>query len=1019
MFTFWDVLEKDWKWGRDTWLFDTLFTIDLFFDFIFLILTLMRQRITVLDSLTCMETVRPRTLAVQELKSKGFWIDLLTCIPSTLFVVSADAPRVLLLNKILRMRHLGRRRDIYGVIQEHDFQGITKMLLGVMLAGHLLSCFYFSLTTSWTLISLTETSGVQNSLNSLNRMSLPRHPIFQLTEAPYGFFDFYTFSLRASTYLILGADLEGFSLAENHAIFFCTLLGVGVNAYVFSQIIVVISRRSTLETQNVEESNNTREAMRTLNLPSTLQLRILAHYTYERVHRGHGAITKLLGGLSEQLNFELHLARHYKLVTNVPFFKRSHPFVLREIVLVLADVIFLPGDWVCRLGDEGKEMYFLHKGVCSVLSGDLACLRQVKKGDYFGEISLLTGVQRTAFVRSDTFCMMAELSKDKFDHIMRRFPQELQVIVTNFSEEQKTLLLNIRQQLRAAREATSHESRRESVFNSMPSSVLRGRTGELEGASKLEKEGDQGSLMRQVSPGSGSPRNNRRNSRVGSRRTSRGSSGDFFQEEAEPDGYKAPVHNRQVSGGSSDSDESDDDEELDMSPRRSVGSRRSSTTSGVSHKSRVSHKSVSDKAKNAVAAILPFGKKGSNTSSTEDASLSCSVTLPTAEDEPQVTGGGSKEVAPVKQSSLKSVSFMRSVVSRLRGSGRQSAAPVILPVEEQAGSAQPCEDSEKDAPKTSSSRDSASAIAADALRIIHADTATSVDSASSTVASTRSIPTSNRIGETEPAATAGAVPASPSNNAAARMMRRPSFSMSGLLQRSTTSGSLAALVPGDSQSASSSKPQFQRRSTLANLAASISFGGKKPDGEGGGIPAFLQRRKSLAGAQIAELKEKEKAPVLGLDMPLMLPLVPEPVPERKKEAVINLDHVNQVVNEVSDTAQEIHDNSEKADSLTTDVQSSHQMVYSECARMEEIWLIKRAEIRQERRDITATIEHLIAQVTEAQDDLLHMLSDDAEDEVQMQAFNLLDQFTQGEQTPTRKPMKRSRTQRTTSFEEDL
>merc|ERR1719201_1447526 len=249
------------------------------------------------------------------------------------------------------MRHLGRRRDIYGVIQEHDFQGITKMLLGVMLAGHLLSCFYFSLTTSWTLISLTETSGVQNSLNSLNRMSLPRHPIFQLTEAPYGFFDFYTFSLRAATYLILGADLEGFSLAENHAIFFCTLLGVGVNALVFSQIIVVISRRSTLETQMVEESNNTREAMRTLGLPSTLQLRILAHYTYERVHRGHGTVVKLLGGLSEQLNFELHLARHYRLVTAVPFFKRSHPYVLREIVLVLSDVIFLPGDWICRLGD--------------------------------------------------------------------------------------------------------------------------------------------------------------------------------------------------------------------------------------------------------------------------------------------------------------------------------------------------------------------------------------------------------------------------------------------------------------------------------------------------------------------------------------------------------------------------------------------------------------------------------------------------------------------------------------------
>jgi len=229
---------------------------------------------------------------------------------------------------------------------------------------------------------------------------------------------------------------------------------------VFSQIIVVISRRSTLETREIEEDNNTRQAMQTLGIPSSLQLRIFAHYTYERVHRGHGTVEQLLGGLSDQLNFELHLARHYRLVTAVPFFKSSHPYVLREIVLVLTDVIFLPGDWICRLGDEGKEMYFLHKGACSVLTEDmLTMLRQVIEGDYFGEISLLTGMQRTAYVRADTFCMVAELAKDKFDQIMRRFPQQLGVIVSGFSEEQKALLLQIRQRLHQQNELMINQHR--------------------------------------------------------------------------------------------------------------------------------------------------------------------------------------------------------------------------------------------------------------------------------------------------------------------------------------------------------------------------------------------------------------------------------------------------------------------------------------------------------------------------------------------------------------------------------
>ena len=46
-------------------------------------------------------------------------------------------------------------------------------------------------------------------------------------------------------------------------------------------------------------------------------------------------------------------------------------------------MIFLPGDFVCRFGDEGKEMYFLKKGACSIISGDSdMVLRKARSVDF-------------------------------------------------------------------------------------------------------------------------------------------------------------------------------------------------------------------------------------------------------------------------------------------------------------------------------------------------------------------------------------------------------------------------------------------------------------------------------------------------------------------------------------------------------------------------------------------------------------------------------------------------------------
>ena len=125
-----------------------------------------------------------------------------------------------------------------------------------------------------------------------------------------------------------------------------------------------------------------------------------------------------------------------ELIARLELFKGLDGRQLEGVQKLLRARFTVPEERIVRKGERGDALYFIASGAAEVVFP--AHRIRLGSGDFFGEMSLLTGEPRQADVRALTYCRLLVLRKTDFDRFMRD-NRDVRLRIHQIAEERAAL----------------------------------------------------------------------------------------------------------------------------------------------------------------------------------------------------------------------------------------------------------------------------------------------------------------------------------------------------------------------------------------------------------------------------------------------------------------------------------------------------------------------------------------------------------------------------------------------------
>uniref|UniRef100_A0A8C6WF27 Cyclic nucleotide gated channel subunit alpha 3 n=1 Tax=Neogobius melanostomus TaxID=47308 RepID=A0A8C6WF27_9GOBI len=207
------------------------------------------------------------------------------------------------------------------------------------------------------------------------------------------------------------------------------LTGVLIFATIVGNVGAMISNMGTARVEFQSKIDSIKQYMQFRKVSKELEARVVKWFDYLWTEEKTCDEKQVLKNLPDKLKAEIAINVHLETLRKVRIFQDCEAGLLVELVLKLQPQVFSPGDYICKKGDIGREMYIIKGGKLAVVADD-GVTQFVVLGDgaYFGEISILgikgskAGNRRTANIRSVGYSDLFALSKEDLMDALIEYP---------------------------------------------------------------------------------------------------------------------------------------------------------------------------------------------------------------------------------------------------------------------------------------------------------------------------------------------------------------------------------------------------------------------------------------------------------------------------------------------------------------------------------------------------------------------------------------------------------------------
>ncbi|KAL1023397.1 hypothetical protein UPYG_G00040300 [Umbra pygmaea] len=395
-------------------LFTTLWIIlDYTSDFIYLADTFVRCRTGYLEQGLLVKDAKK--LRDKYRSTPQFKWDMISILPTDLLFLKVGFN-----NPELRLNRLARMNRLFEFFDHTETRTsfpnvfrISNLVLYILVIIHWNACIFFAIsriigfgTDTWVYPNISHPEHGRLARKYIYCLYWSTLTLTTIGETPP--------PVRDIEYLFIVADF---------------LIGVLIFATIVGNVGAMISNMNKNSAEFHAKIDSIKQYMEFRKVSTELEVKVIKWFDYLRMEKKTCDEKEVLKNLPDKLKAEIAINVHLDTLKKVRLFQDCETGLLIELVLKLQPQVFSPGDFICRKGDIGREMYIINEGKLAVVADDgLTQLCVLSDGAYFGEISIMdikgskAGHHRTAHIRSLGYSDLFALSKDDLMEALTEYP---------------------------------------------------------------------------------------------------------------------------------------------------------------------------------------------------------------------------------------------------------------------------------------------------------------------------------------------------------------------------------------------------------------------------------------------------------------------------------------------------------------------------------------------------------------------------------------------------------------------